>query len=138
MLNFIKEEEGLICEKRGFEALYLSLITGQGVKFSTSPMFVLRDGVIDKFYMLHNFYRWYSLKSDLSGFEPDVQALFKQFLCDDSEKFMKSLSMEKIISLKEAIARDQEATTFVLNYTKEVEGSKKVLDKIKNDGGANV
>ena len=80
----------------------------------------------------------YSLKSDLSGFEPDVQALFKQFLCDDSEKFMKSLSMEKIISLKEAIARDQEATTFVLNYTKEVEGSKKVLDKIKNDGGANV
>ena len=51
---------------------------------------------------------------------------------------MKSLSMEKIISLKEAIARDQEATTFVLNYTKEVEGSKKVLDKIKNDGGANV
>lgn len=138
LLNFIKEEEGLICEKRGFEALYLSLITGQGVKFSTSPMFVLRDGVIDKFYMLHNFYRWYSLKSDLSGFEPDVQALFKQFLCDDSEKFMKSLSMEKIISLKEAIARDQEATTFVLNYTKEVEGSKKVLDKIKNDGGANV
>ena len=101
-------------------------------------MIVLRDGVIDKFYMLHNFYRWYSLKSDLSGFEPDVQALFKQFLFDDSDKFMKSLSMEKIISLKEAIARDQEATTFVLNYTKEVEGSKKVLDKIKNDGGANV
>lgn len=50
------------------------------------------------------------------------------------EKFVNG----KIISLKEAIARDQEATTFVLNYTKEVEGSKKVLDKIKNDGGANV
>lgn len=138
LLNFIKEEEGLICEKRGFEALYLSLITGRGIKFSTPAMFILREGTIDKFYMLHHFYRWYSLKSDLSGFEPEVQALFKRFLYDDSENFMKSLSMEKIISLKEAIARDQEATTFVLNYTKEVEGSKKVLDKIKNNGGANI
>jgi hypothetical protein len=46
--------------------------------------------------------------------------------------------MEQIISLKEAIARDSEATAFVLEYTKEVDGSKKVLDKIKNEGGANI
>ena len=138
ILNLIKEEEGFICEKEGLEALYLSIVTGQGFKLKTEPMFLLRDGEIDKFYMLHHFYRWYACKSGLAGFECNVQKNFKRFLYDDSDKFVKSLSMEMIISLKEAIARDQEATAFVIDYTKEVEGSKKVIDKIKNDGGANV
>jgi hypothetical protein len=137
-LNIIKEDEGIIYEKQGFEAFYLALITGQGIKFKTQPMFVLRNGVIDKFYMLHNFYRWYSLKSNLAGFDYSVQKLFKRFLFDESQTFVKSLSMAQIISLKEAIARDNEATAFVLEYTKEVDGSKKVLDKIKNEGGANI
>ena len=39
--------------------------------------------------------------------------------------------MESIISLQEAVARDQEATEFVLNYTNSIEGSKKVIEKIK-------
>jgi hypothetical protein len=121
-LGFIKEEEGIIYEKQGLEALYLSLITGQGLKLKTQPMFVLREGVVDKFYMLHNFYRWYSLKSNLAGFDYHVQKLFKRFLLDDSQSFVKSLSMEQIISLKEAIARDSEATAFVLEYTKVVDG----------------
>ena len=34
--------------------------------------------------------------------------------------------------------QDQEATDFVLKYTKSVDGSKNVLDKIKNEGGASV
>lgn len=138
ILNLIKEEEGLIYEKRGLEALYLNIMTGQGMGLKSSVMFVLRDGVVDKFYMLHNFYRWYSLKSGLPGFEYNVQRNFKTFLFDNSDDVMKRFSMEEIISLKEAIARDQEATAFVLEYTKQVDGSKKVIEKIKNDGGANI
>ena len=46
--------------------------------------------------------------------------------------------MESIISLQEAVARDQEATEFVLDYTNSIEGSKQVIEKIKNDGSANV
>ena len=46
--------------------------------------------------------------------------------------------MEAIISLQEAVARDQEATEFVLDYTNAIEGSKNVIDKIKNDGSANI
>ena len=40
--------------------------------------------------------------------------------------------------LREAIARDREATDFALELAKTKEGSKNVLDKIKNDGGANI
>lgn len=137
-LNLIKEEEGLIYEKRGLEALYLSLLTGQGVRFQTPAMFVLREGLIDRFYMLHHFYRWYALKSGLPGFEYEAQKQFKTFLLNDSDKYIKQLSMESILAMKESIARDQEATAFVLEYTKEIEGTKKVIDKIKNDGGASI
>ena len=138
LLAFIHEEEGLIYEQEGFNAFYLSLITSQGIKFRTKPMFVLREGEIDKYYMLHHFYRWFSLKSDLPGFEYQVQKKFKQYLLDNSEQAINKFTMEDIISLKEAIARDQEATEFVLNYTKEVDGSKNVLTKIKNSGGADI
>lgn len=137
ILNLLKEEEGLICEKRGLEAFILGLATGQGVKFKTEPMFILRNGIIDKYYMLHHFYRWYSLKSDLPGFDYETQKRFKAYLFENNDE-VKSLSMEAIIDLQEAVARDQEATEFVLDYTNAVEGSKNVIDKIKNDGSANI
>ena len=137
LLNLIREEEGLICEKFGFEALILAFIVGQGLKLKTEPMFVLRNGVIDKYYMLHHFYRWYSLKSDLPGFEYETQKRFKSYLFENNDN-IKGLSMEAIISLQEAVARDQEATEFVLDYTNAIEGSKNVIDKIKNDGSANI
>lgn len=135
-LNLIKEEEGLIYEKRGFEALYLSLITEKKFKLSTEPMFLLREGDIDKFYMLHHFYRWYSLKLDLPGFDYDTQRKFKA-------SFLKQiptsrLSIEDIYAIKEAVARDQEASDFVLEYLKSTDGSKNALNKMQTEDGANI
>ena len=138
ILNLIKEEEGFICEKQGFDALYLSFITERTFRFKTSPMFILRDGEIDKFYLLHHFYRWYSMKAGLPGFEYEVQKKFKSSLFDKTNTEMKGFSMEDIISIKEAVSRDQEATDFVLQYTKQTDGSKNVMDKLKTEGGANV
>lgn len=138
LLSLIKEEEGFITEQEGLNALYLGIITGQGLKFKTPAMFVLRNGEIDKYYMLHQFYRWYSMKLNLPGFEYEVQKKFKEYLYDKTEEVIKRFTMEDILSIKEAISRDQEATSFVLNYTKEIEGSKKVLDKIKNNNGADI
>ncbi len=138
ILALIQEEEGLIYEKQGFEAIYLSVITGRGFSLKTPAMFILRDGVIDRFYMLHHFYRWCSLKAGLPGFEYETQKYFKRFFYGESDELIKTLSMEKILSLKEAIARDQEASDFVLQYTKETDGSKNVINKIQNEGGANI
>lgn len=138
ILNFINEEEGLITEKEGFDALILSLSTGQGIKFKTAPMFVMREGIIEKYYMLHHFYCWYSLKSGLPGFDYKSRKIFKQYLVNGSDDFTAKLSMAQILSLQEAIARDQEATAYVLEYTKQIEGSQNVMDKIKNEGSANI
>lgn len=138
LLNLIMEEEGFIYEKAGFEAFYLGLITGQGLKIKTEPMFVLRNGEINKYILLHNFYRWYSLKSNLPGFDYPTQKLFKQYRIDNSDEFTKRLSMEEILALQEAIARDQEATTYVLEYSQQIEGSKNVIEKIKTEGNASI
>ncbi|MBE7712330.1 MAG: hypothetical protein E7Z87_01140 [Cyanobacteria bacterium SIG26] len=135
-LNLIKEEEGLIYEKKGIVALYLSLITKKQFQLSTEPMFILREGNIDKHYMLHHFYRWYSLKLDLPGFDYDTQKKFKASLFKKLP--INKLSIEDIYAIKEAVARDQEATDFVLEFAKLTDGSRNAHDKIKTDKGANI
>lgn len=89
-MNLIQEEEGIIFEQEGLTALFLSLITGQGIKFKTKPMFVLRNGNIEPYYMLHHFYRWYAQKSNLPGFDFKTQQKFKQFLIDNSDEAVKN------------------------------------------------
>ena len=97
----------------------------------------MRDGIIDPFYMVHQFYKWYALKNNLPGFDYFSQKIFKIYLNSDGSG-LENLTLSEITGLKEAIARDQEATDFALKLAKQKEGSKKVLDKMKNDGGANI
>ena len=52
--------------------------------------------------------------------------------------FESILGMIDRIALQEAIARDSEATDFVLNYEKEKDVAKKLIKKISEDGGASV
>ncbi len=137
LLYAIKEEEGLVTELKGLEALYINIITNSGFSFKSEPMFIMRNGDIDKYYMAHQFYKWYAMKMNLPGFDFISQKLFKIYLNSD-EPILSNLNLDEMVGLKEAINRDQEATNFALEIAKSKEGSKKVLDKMKNDGGANV
>ena len=80
LLSLIGEEEGVVFENKGARALYLSLITGQNIKFNSETMFILREGQIDPLSMLHNFYRWYSWFKKLPGFDSRSQWLFKRYM----------------------------------------------------------
>ena len=137
LLYAIKEEEGLVTELKGLEALYINIITNSGFSFKSEPMFIMRNGDIDKYYMAHQFYKWYAMKMNLPGFDFISQKLFKIYLNSD-EPILSNLNLDEMVGLKEAIDRDQEATNFALEIAKSKEGSKKVLDKMKNDGGANI
>ena len=130
VLSIIKEEEGLI-------ALYINIITNSGFSFRSKPMFIMRNGQIDPYYMAHQFYKWYALKMGLPGFDFMSQKIFKISLNSNGAVFS-NLNLDEMTGLKEAIARDQEATSFALELAKSKEGSKNVIDKIKNDGGANI
>lgn len=137
ILNVIKEDEGLITPLEGIEALYINMITKGGFSFKSKSVFILRNGEIDPYYMVHQFYKWYSLKMDLPGFDYMSQKLFKIYLNSSNFTFS-NLNLDEMTGLKEAINRDQEATTFALELAKAKDGSKKVLDKIKNNGSAGI
>lgn len=137
ILAVIKEEEGLITELEGIEALYINIITNSGFSLKSKPMFIMRNGQIDPYYMAHQFYKWYALNMGLPGFDFISQKIFKISLNSNSTVFS-NLNLDEMTGLKEAIARDQEATSFALELAKSKEGSKNVIDKIKNDGGANI
>lgn len=137
ILAVIKEEEGLITPLEGLEALYINLWTHYGLSFKSKPMFIMRNGEIDPYYMIHQFYKWYSLQMKLPGFDFLSQKIFKIYLNSDGT-ILSNLNLDEMVGLKEAINRDQEATDFALSYAKSIEGAKKVLDKIKTDGGASV
>ena len=136
ILAVIKEEEGLITSLAGIEAFYVNVITKSGFSFKSKPMFIMRNGQIDPYYMAHQFYKWYALQMKLPGFDFMSQKIFKIYLNSDGA-LLSNLTLDEMTGLKEAIARDQEATTFALDLAKQKEGSKKVLEKMQ-DGGANV
>ena len=136
ILSVIKEEEGLITPLEGIEALYINTVTHSGFSLKSKPMFVMRNGQIDPYYMAHQFYKWYALQMKLPGFDFMSQKIFKIYLNSDGA-ILSNLTLDEMTGLKEAIARDQEATTFALDLAKQKEGSKKVLEKMQ-DGGASV
>ena len=138
LLKNIGEEEGFISEKKGFDALFLSLITMNGVRLKTEPMFVFGKNKIDKYLVLYSFYKWYSMKSGLGGFEYETQKKYNKYLKNINKANIKNLSLEEVVGLQEAISRDTEATDFILNYEKETDVSKKVSKMITQDGGANI
>lgn len=133
ILNVIKEEEGLITPLEGLEALYINIVTGSGFSIKSKPMFVMRNGEIDPYYMAHQFYKWYALQMNLPGFDYMSQKIFKIYLNSDGA-LLSNLNLDEMTGLKEAINRDQEATDFALLLAKHREGSKKVLMKMQNDG----
>lgn len=144
ILNLVKEELGFIAPLGGIKALVLNFLIGLFSEkkicfsFNTKPMFVLKSNDLNMYFLLHQFHKWYAYKSGLAGFDEKSQELFKRNLSPTNDEQMKNLPVESILALKEAIARDAAAAEFVINLSKEFEGAKKALNKIKNDGGAQV
>lgn len=141
-LKVIGYEEGFIGRLSGVQALYLNILTsvlsGQAVNisFKTEPMFVLRDLPVDCYCMIQQFHKWYAMKLNLPGFESEAQENFQKFL-NSTNADTKSLSVDEILGLKEAIARDREAIDFVINLARTTDGSKKAMQKLTT-GGASV
>jgi len=141
-LKLIGYEEGFVIATKGLKSLYINTIiaafAGKRIKFSllTEPKFILSKKPIDQYFMIHQFYKWYAKKLNLPGFEPETQDALQKFLSSGDEN-VGELSMEEILELKEAIARDIESIDFIVDMAKNTDGSKNALKKM-TDGGASV
>lgn len=143
LLSLIGCEEGFICATKNVKALYLNVIIGifsgekMGLSLSTEPMFILRNMPLDDYCMIQQFHKWYAMKLNLPGFDAESQNNFQKFLTPINDEKINELSVEEILGLKEAIARDVEAINFVVNLAKSTSGSKNALKKI-TAGGASI
>lgn len=138
ILSYIGEQEGFIVPKHGLEALYLNLILNRQIAFHTPEMFVLRNMPVNIYVMSHQFHKWYSYKLKLPGYDTQTQENFKKVFEFANPNNAQKLSYKEIMGLKEAIKRDCEAIDFVLELSREQEGTSIGLDKIKKGEGASV
>lgn len=136
-LALLNAEEGLILERKGFEALMLNILAGSGFGLSTKPMFVLEKGCNDFYFLLFHFYKMHSYFQKLPGLDYDSQLLFRTYSRNPENCDLTQLGFEEMTALKEAIARDSEASEFVIEIAKQKDGAKNALAKLK-DGGASL
>lgn len=142
IVKHIGHEEGFISSLKGIKAVYITLCLkslGQNIQISlkTEPMFVLRNLPLDNCYFIQQFYKWYGAKYNLPGYDTESQENFQKFLSPSNDDKLKELSIDEILGLKEAIARDVEAINFVVELAKSTTGSKNALKKVTT-GGASV
>lgn len=78
----------------------------------------MRDLPLDAYYTIQQFHKWYAAKLELPGFDAESQNNFQKYLENINDEGIKNLSVEEIIGLKEAIARDVEAINFVIELYK--------------------
>ncbi len=130
VLRLLDEEEGLIVQQRGFKRFLAALASGR----DGEPIFVLRTGEVSRLGLIHQFYKWYSMQKGMPGFDWESQQLFKKSM---RTRNVERMPLSKIAGLKEAVARDREASDWAYEYAKAQDGTKQAFDKM-NAGGANI
>lgn len=142
ILKIIGYEEGFVGQTKGLKGLYLNIVISilakekMNLSLRTSQMFVLRNLPLDRYYMLQQFYKWYAMKLNMPGFDAKSQNNFQKFLTPTKDEKIKELSVDEILGLKEAIARDVEAINFVIEFAKSTEGSQNALKKLITSGAS--
>ena len=136
LLNPIGENEGFIYPSSGSLALYLSLGVEKKPRLKTDEMFVLSKGEINKYYFIYHFYNWFAFKHGIAGMDANSQKLLKKYLYSDVET--KELQLSEIYQLKDAIKQDKASIEFVIKLCRNYDGAKQALDKMKNNGSANL
>jgi hypothetical protein len=143
LLKLIGLEEGFIAETKGLKGLYLNVITSMlscktiNLSVKSNSMFVLRKLPLNNYATIQQFYKWYAMKLNLPGFDAQAQSNFQKFLEPSNDSRIGELSIEEILGLKEAIARDVEAINFVVGLAKSTVGAKNAMKKLTT-GGASV
>ena len=127
ILSLLSEEQGLILERSGMDAFVLNILAGNGIGFKSKPMIVLEKGNNDFYFLLFHIYKYVGFLHKLPGLDEKSQMLFKVHSKHPDKCDISKLGLDDMTSLKEAIARDNEATSFVIEYSKQRDNAKKLL-----------
>lgn len=141
ILFLLGEQEGFLPPMKGIKALIFALIfkIGLNAGLETPALFALEDKPVNIYFLSHQFHLWLSYINELPGFDETTRKNFKNIWDSNANSTeFSQLSIEEIVSLKDAVARDLEAIKFVKEMTREFVGQKQVLEKIKQGQKANL
>lgn len=145
ILFLFKEQEGFLPPMKSYKAFLFTILinifsrTKLKINFETPALFAFEDKSINIYYLSHQFHLWLSYINELPGFDEITRKNFKNIWDSNANSMeLSKFSMEDILSLKDAIARDLEALNFVKEMTREFVGQKQSLNKIKQSGSANI
>lgn len=145
ILFLFKEQDGFLPPMKGLKAfgfiLLINTLSGKKLKpgFKTPALFALDDKPINFYILSHQFHMWLSYVNNLPGFDDNTRKNFKNIWDSKIDSLeLSNLSVEELLSLKDAVARDTEATDFVREMTRELIGQKRALSKIKQGKRVNI
>jgi len=145
ILFLLGEQEGFLPPLKGFKAFALAVLlnmvslTKLNTAFETPALFALDDKPVNIYFLSHQFHLWLSYINELPGFDENTRKNFKNIWDSNADSMeVGKLSIEEIVSLKDAITRDVEALKFVKEMTREFVGQKNSLKKIQQSGSANI
>lgn len=139
-MNAISQEYGFVPKTRGVKALALNFVLSCNSddtftpSFSSDAKFVIDKDECDSFWFIQQFYKWYAMKLSLPGYDAKSQETFNTILHNSSDEKIKALSVDEILDLKDAIARDVESINFVVELAKSTVDSKHAASKICSGG----
>lgn len=139
----IGEEEGFITPLRGLKALHVNLQIINSKQpfnlFVTREIIVFDSKEVEIYTIARALYKYYGYKRKLPGYDHISQEIFKKVYNKkkDSKELINNLSLGKLFSCKEALARDLESINFAVELAKEYQSAKEALKKMK-DNGANI
>lgn len=141
-LVFIGEKEGFIPPLNGFKAFFLTTVvniltkanTNLKIGFNTPPIIAVKNQQPNFYYLAYQFHHLLSYINELPGYEDKTNENFKSILLNPNfgNNEIKQMTIDEILSLKEAIARDIEAIKFVKEVTRELIGIKNGAERLKN------
>lgn len=127
ILSLLGEEQGLILERSGMDAFILNILAGNGFAFKLKPILILEKENNDFYFLLFQVYKYVAYFHKLPGLDEKSQMLFKIYSKYPDKCDINKLGLEEMTALKEAIARDNEASSFVIEYSKQRDSAKKLL-----------
>jgi len=119
ILNLMGEEQGFITERKGFDGFIINLLLVNGFSFNSKPVVVLEYGNKDFYYLLFTVYKICGYLHKLPGYDFEAQKLFKMYAKFGDKADTTKLKIEELNALKQAVARDNEASTFVIEVSKQ-------------------
>lgn len=139
VLAKIGEEEGFITPLKGIKAIILNFFIIKQPGFSTKEIMIFDSDKIEIYTVARAFYKYYSFKKNLPGYDYKSQELFKKVYGNrnNSSAAFENCSLKDVLACKEALARDMESIKFTVELSDEYINAKKMMKKLK-ESGANI